>query len=128
MSALIDKVDEILAVENIKFPAELARRSHKALAIISRGPPGLDQGYYYYGLLDCVSQLAAVSDPGMLGEALLNQIKDLIFDSVVPEFRWKAVSVPSLKRRCISIFADTTRRSKSSCPVIAPAGNSIKCW
>ena len=97
VSALVDKVDEILAVENEKFPLELARRWHKALAAISRGPPDLDQGYHYYGLLDCVSQLAAVSDPELLGEKLLNKVKDLIFESVVPEFRWKAVSIPRFR-------------------------------
>ena len=97
MSALVDKVDEILTMENGKFPPELARRWHKALAVISRGPPDLDQGYYFYGLLDCVSQLAAVSDPRMLGEGLLDRIKDLVFDSVVPEFRWKAVSISSFR-------------------------------
>lgn len=86
-------------MENGKFPPELARRWHKALAVISRGPPDLDQGYYFYGLLDCVSQLAAVSDPRMLGEGLLDRIKDLVFDSVVPEFRWKAIEV-SLSCHC----------------------------
>ena len=95
--ALADKVDEILAAENGSFPPKLARRWDKALAAISRGPPDLDQGYYYYGLLDCVSQLAVVSDPRMLGERLLNKIKDLIFDSVVPDFRWKAVSIPPFR-------------------------------
>lgn len=95
VTALFDKVDEILGAENGQFPAELAKRWHRALASISRGPPDLDRGYYYYGLLDCVSQLAAVSDPQMLGEGLLNRVKDLVFDSVVPEFRWKAVSTPS---------------------------------
>ena len=94
MSALVDKVDETLIVENGSFPAGLAKRWHKVLAFISRGPPDLDQGYYYYGLLDCVSQLAAVSDPQLLGVKLLDRVKDLIFDSAVPEFRWKAVSIP----------------------------------
>ena len=147
MSALVDKADEILVVENGNFPPELARRWHKALAVISRGPPDLgsyiseecfpvgdqspsheaycgkrvllsllrpvliiqllgsnadsetcvDQGYYYFGLLDCVSQLAAVSDLQMLGEGLLNRVRDLLFDSVVPEFRWKAVSIPPFR-------------------------------
>lgn len=60
-------------------------------------PPDLDQGYYYYGLLDCISQLASVSNPQMLGEGLQNRIKDLICDSVVPEFRWKAVSIPTFR-------------------------------
>lgn len=93
VSALVDKVDDMLAVENPNFPPELARRWHKALAVISRGPPDLDQGYHYYGLLDCISQLSAVSDPQMMGEGLSNRVKDLIFDSVVPEFRWKAIEI-----------------------------------
>lgn len=93
VSALVDKVDEMLAAENPRFPPELAKRWHKALAVISRGPPDLDQGYSYYGLLDCISQLSAVSDPQMMGAGLLNRVKDLIFDSVVPEFRWKAIEI-----------------------------------
>lgn len=93
VSALVDKVDDILAVENPRFPPKLANQWHKALAIISRGPPDLDQGYHYYGLLDCLCQLSAVSDTQMLGEGLLNRVKDLIFDSVVPEFRWKAIEI-----------------------------------
>lgn len=97
VSALVDKVDEILAVENGKFPPELASRWHKARAVILRGPPDLDQGYYYYGLLDCVSQLAAVSDPRIMGEGLGGRIKDLVFDSVIPKFRWKAVSILSFR-------------------------------
>lgn len=93
VSALVDRVGEMLAAENPRFPPDLAKRWHKALAIISRGPPDLDQGYAYYGLLDCVSQLFAVSDPEMMGEGLLKRVKDLIFDSVVPEFRWKAIEI-----------------------------------
>ena len=104
MTSLLDEVDKILATENGNFPPELAKRWHKALAFFSQGPPSLDQGYYYYGLLDCVSQLAAVSEPQMLGQGtreqgLLKRVEDLIFHSVVPEFRWKAVSNPDLYGR-----------------------------
>lgn len=92
VAAIIDKVNEMLTAENGEFPAELARRWHKLIASFGRGPPDLDRGYYYYGLLDCVSQLAAVSAPQMLEEGLQKRVKDLIFGSVVPEYRWKAVS------------------------------------
>ena len=97
VTSLFDKVNEILATEKRNSPPELANRRHRALAFFSLGPPSLDQGYYYWGLLDCVSQLAAVSEPQMLGQGsdgLLKRVEDLIFDSVVPEFRWKAVSNP----------------------------------
>ena len=93
VSALFDKAGEILAMENRDFTPELATRWHTLLAAIWLGPPKIDQGDCYYGVLDCVSQLATVSVPQMLGAALLDRLKDLIFDSVVPEFRWKAVSV-----------------------------------
>ena len=122
-TALIDKVDEILAEENGAFPSELARRWHLALAFFSRGPPDLDQGYYYYGLLDCVSQLAAVSNPDFLGAALVDRVKDLIFNSVVPEFRWKAVSDHD-SRKTLPL-TDTSRRSKLCCRVIPPGWNSM---
>ena len=35
----------------------------------------------------------------MLGEGLVNKVTDLVFESVVPEFRWKAVSNPSAMKR-----------------------------
>ena len=92
VTSLLDQVNGILAAENGIFPPELARRWHRTNAFFSRGPPFLDQGWFYFGLLDCVSQLAAVSEPQMLGQGLLNRVEALIFDSVVPEFRWKAVS------------------------------------
>lgn len=94
VASLLDELDEILATEN--FPAKLAKRWHKALAFFSQGPPSLDQGYCYYGLLDCVSQLAAVSLPQMMRQGLVKRVEGLIFDSIVPEFRWKAVSNPDL--------------------------------
>ena len=94
VASLLDEVDETLATEN--FPPKLTKRWHKALAFFSQGPPSLDQGYYYYGLLDCVSQLAAVSLPQMMGQGLVKRVEGLIFDSMVPEFRWKAVSNPDL--------------------------------
>lgn len=92
VTTLVDKLGEALAAENVRFPPELARRWHKWLALISRGPPDLDQGYAYYGYLDCLSQLAAVSDPQMLEGGLQKRVHDLILGSVVPEYRWKAVS------------------------------------
>ena len=132
VTSLLDEVDEILAKENGTFPPGLAKRWHKALAFFSLGPPSLNQGYYYYGLLDCVSQLAAVSEPQMLGQGLLKRVVDLIFDSVVPEFRWKAVSTPGFRgKACIgrylSVPTNISPRSKSFCHVNSLARNSIGC-
>ena len=132
VAALFDKVDEILAVEHGKFPVELARRWHKPLAIFRRGPPALDQGYYYYGLLDCVSQLAAMSDPQTLGEGLLNRIIDLVFDSVVPEFRWKAASILEFRSkaspvRSCYLSTNHSHRSKSFWRVVILVRKSTNC-
>lgn len=130
VSALADKLDEILAVENESLPPELAKRWHKALALVSHGPPDLEKGYYYFGLLDCISQLAAVSDSQILGGGLLIRVKNLVFDSIVPEFRWKAVSISSSRGEACpedpcQFSTNTDHRSKSFYPVIALAGNSI---
>lgn len=95
VSPLIERIDGILALENAEFLPKLARRWHKALATIHRGPPDLDYSYYYYGLLDCLSQLAMLSDHTVLGDNILEKMRYLIFESVVPEFRWKAVSHPN---------------------------------
>ena len=92
VTSLLDQVNGILDAENGNFPPELATRWHRPRAFFSRGPPFLDQGWFYYGLLDCVSQLAAVSKPSVLGQGLVDRVETLIFDSDVPEFRWKAVS------------------------------------
>ena len=92
VTSLLDQVNGILATENGNFPPELVTRWHRTRAFFTRGPPILNQGWFYYGLLDCVSQLAAVSEPRMLGQGLVDKVETLIFDSVVPEFRWKAVS------------------------------------
>lgn len=131
VTAIIDKVDEILAGENGNFPAELARRMHKLIASFGCGPPDLDQGYFCFGLLDCISQLGALSE--MLGERLSCRLKNLIFSSVAPEFRWKAVSAPGLRdeappSRNQSLCTNTSHSSKSFCPVTALAPNSIKRW
>ena len=134
VAALVDKVDEILPVEDANFPPDLARRRHKAFfTFLERGPPSLGQGYYYYGLLDCVSQLATVSDLSMLGEGLRDRLNGLIFESVEPEFRWKAVSPPNFcdglsPVRNRSVSAKTNHRLKSFCPVLALARNSINYW
>ena len=102
-------------MENGKFPSHLAKRWHKTIAFVSKGPPNLDQSYYCYGLLDCLSQLAAVSEPQILGEGLLKRIEVLVFDSVVPEYRWKAVSTPRFRgatylERFLSVSTDTSHR------------------
>ena len=96
VTSLLDQVNRILTAENGKFPRELTKRWHKTSAFLSLGPPFLDQGWFQWGLLDCASQLAALTGPRMLGQGLLNRVEALIFDSVVPEFRWKAVSNPGL--------------------------------
>ena len=92
VTSLLNQVNGILAAENGKSPPDLAKRWHKTSAFFSLGPPSLNQGWFQWGLLDCTSQLAALTGPQMLGQGLRNRVEALIFDSVVPEFRWKAVS------------------------------------
>ena len=61
------------------------------------GPPDLDRGWFYYGLLDCAAQLSGLTDPNTLHhKGILDEMKDLIFKGESPEYRWKAVSISRL--------------------------------
>ncbi|KAL8770005.1 MAG: hypothetical protein Q9194_005295 [Teloschistes cf. exilis] len=61
------------------------------LARLRRGPPSLNKWYFFYGLLDCVAQLAPYHDQGLvqfpadLHQALIQLGKDTEWE----EFGWK---------------------------------------
>ena len=70
---------------------------NKLRAGIRRGPPDLDRGWFYYGLLDCLSQLSGLTDTSTLRhKGILDKMVKLIFGDESPEYRWKAVSTTVL--------------------------------
>ena len=94
VSTLLDKLEDILAKEDESNPPKLGGQWPRTLATCQRGPPDLDRGWYFYGVLDCASQLTSLVDPKTLRKGLVDRIEQLLFESKTPEYRWKAVSVP----------------------------------
>ncbi len=92
VSTLLRKIDEIFVSEFETPPSNLANYWHPLLAAFHRGPPKIDRGYYFYGLLDCTAQLAAFVHPDILPVRLLRSLTQLIKQHRMAEFRWKAVS------------------------------------
>ena len=92
VSTLLEKIDEIFAIEFEIPPSNLGNYWHRYLAAFHRGPPKLDRGYYFYGLLDCTAQLATIVHPDMVPVRLSQRLMQLIEEHTVAEFRWRAVS------------------------------------
>ena len=101
VSTLLDKLYTLLE-EEAREPSpgrpKIGRQwPNKVRAAIGRGPPDLDRGWFYYGLLDCVTQLSGLTDTNTLRhKGILDEMKRLIFWGESPEYRWKAVSITVL--------------------------------
>ena len=92
ISALLERVAEMLFADDSPSPPNLGRQWPRLRATLHLGPPDLGQGYYFLGLLDCAAQLASLGNPGMFQTQFFEKFISLIFESTVPEYRWKAVS------------------------------------
>jgi hypothetical protein len=94
VSALLDKLEDILVKEDESNPPKLGGQWPRVLATCQLGPPDLDRGWYFWGVLDCASQLTSLVDPRTLGSGIVKKVERLLFESKTSEYRWKAVSVP----------------------------------
>lgn len=92
VSALFEKIGELLVLESSPSMPRLGNQWPRLRIIIGLGPPQLDQGYYFLGLLDCAAQLATLGSPRLHGVDFAERVKRLVFESTVREYRWKAVS------------------------------------
>lgn len=95
-------LQQILLVLNSKdnecFETDLRppSRFHEQLsAILDRGPGSLDKFHYFYGLLDCATQLASITDSERYPAGFQRRIRSIVARSRAANFRWKAVSVSS---------------------------------
>ena len=101
ISTLLDKL-YTLSEEEAREPSpgrpKIGRQwPNKLRAWTRRGPPDLDRGWFYYGILDCLSQLSGLTDTNTLRhKGILDEMKKLIFVGESPEYRWKAVSTTVL--------------------------------
>ena len=101
VSTLLDKLYTLLEEEGQEpspgMPRIGSQWPNKVRAAIGRGPPDLDRGWFYYGILDCLSQLSSLTDTNTLRhKGILDEMKNLIFRGASPEYRWKAVSITVL--------------------------------
>lgn len=104
---LLLKLDKILIEEDSSAWPDPGTKWHKLLAAIQWNTPDLDRGWYYFGLLDCAAQLAALVEPAVLPQGFVGRIKKLIFRKASLEYRWKAVSFPTFTL----MMSDTVRSS-----------------
>ena len=63
------------------------------LARLRRGPPLMDKWYFFYGLLDCLGQVARHARTGQLDRELFSMLKQLMEESEYEEFRWKILEI-----------------------------------
>ena len=63
-------------------------------ALLDDGPSRLDKYNYFYGLLDCASQLASIIDAKRYPDGFEARMRLIIARSEEASFRWKAVSGP----------------------------------
>ncbi len=94
-----------IAVEVVQMIAELSKihirniPSKKSsvwdwpLARLRLGPPLMDKWYFFYGLLDCLSQVARHISHGQLSVELFAMLKQLMEESEYAELRWKIMEI-----------------------------------
>lgn len=63
------------------------------LARLRRGPPLMDKWYFFYGLLDCLGQVARHARTGQLSVELFSMLKQLMDKSEYEELRWKILEI-----------------------------------
>ncbi|MCJ1473207.1 hypothetical protein MMC13_001858, partial [Lambiella insularis] len=96
---VLEKIQSIFS-QNRDWVITVQRQSryHDFVQLLfNRGPSGLGRYFYYYGLLDCASQLSSIL-PGALSMQFRQEMNVIIMTSHEPSFRWKALEV--LIRNC----------------------------
>ncbi|KAL8686800.1 MAG: hypothetical protein Q9218_006856 [Villophora microphyllina] len=79
------------------------------LARLRRGPPLLNKWYFFYGLLDCVGQLAPYYSVVQFPADLLERLRHLEKDTEWEEFRWKIEEI-------LGDYQSTSRADLSDLP------------
>lgn len=81
--------------DNNCFETELhppSRFRDQICALLNFGPANLGTYHYFYGLLDCASQLGTISGPDRYPAGFGARMRSIISRSTDATFRWKAVS------------------------------------
>ncbi|ERF68589.1 hypothetical protein EPUS_04687 [Endocarpon pusillum Z07020] len=113
-------LEQVLRVLNSEdngcFEADLRRPSkfrEQLSAVLDRGPASLDRYNYFYGILDCATQLASITDPERYPAGFEERMRLIVARSRVANFRWKALEV---------LLANPSSRSLQSQLVLTEAG------
>ncbi|KAL8708755.1 MAG: hypothetical protein Q9220_006397 [cf. Caloplaca sp. 1 TL-2023] len=90
---IVELVQELLMVYSQEIPSRNDDYWNWPLARLRRGPPSLNKWYFFYGLLDCASQVAGYLKPGQISDELLRVLVRLLRISDFEEFRWKVLEI-----------------------------------
>ncbi|KAL9030415.1 MAG: hypothetical protein Q9180_006909, partial [Flavoplaca navasiana] len=86
-------IQQLLRVHIQNIPSKKSSMWDWPLARFRRGPPRMDQWYFFYGLLDCLRQVARHIRHGQLSVELFAMLRQLMEDSEYEESRWKIVEI-----------------------------------
>ncbi|KAL8994326.1 MAG: hypothetical protein Q9169_005674 [Polycauliona sp. 2 TL-2023] len=94
MAVEIVQLLQQLLKRNIRnIPSKKSRVWEWPLARLRRGPPLMDEWYFFYGLLDCLAQVARHIRHGTLSVELFSMLKYLMEESEYDELRWKILEI-----------------------------------
>ncbi|MCJ1363298.1 hypothetical protein MMC16_002405 [Acarospora aff. strigata] len=97
---ILDKIHSLFK-SHPRFPSDVRPTSlymEYFLAFFNRGPADFGHYLYFYGLLDCASQLSSFLSYNELPLNFRLKLDKIILESTEPSYRWKAVSVLRYKR------------------------------
>ncbi|KAL8644902.1 MAG: hypothetical protein Q9226_007535, partial [Calogaya cf. arnoldii] len=90
---VVQLLQQLLKVHIHNVPSRRSSVWDWPLARLRRGPPLMDKWYFFYGLLDCLGQVARHAGPGQLSTELLTLLKQLMEASEYEELRWKILEI-----------------------------------
>lgn len=91
-------LDKILALFNSRprFQVDVRPTSlytEYFLAFFNRGPADFGHYLYFYGLLDCASQLSSFLSNAELPPSFRSKLDKIITETTEPSYRWKAIEI-----------------------------------
>ncbi|KAL8911325.1 MAG: hypothetical protein Q9171_003490 [Xanthocarpia ochracea] len=89
----VQLVEQLFRIHVQDIPSRKSSTWDWSLARLRQGPPLMDKWYFFYGLLDCVAQLARHVRPRQISRELLSTLKQLMEKSEYEEFRWKIIEI-----------------------------------
>lgn len=90
---VVQLLQQLLRVHIEDIPSKKSSVWDWPLARLRRGPPLMDKWYFFYGLLDCLGQVARRARAGQLSVELFSMLKQLMEESEYEELRWKILEI-----------------------------------